>query len=245
MKPSLLWAMPIFAVTFSVVWACGPWFPDWLLCQGDLELIRPPTTHYQNEVDRLTNEFSSTYVTIAPETSRQEQTANKAIEDLRDALMEQSFPTKEIENTLRQHQASREAIQAYRKDFERYEAFLTSPWFRDEIKLPSLTPPTVSQELPLEFSLYFRGAIKYHQNQLKQARKAWEDVLYLPDQDRHYRSTWAAFMLGRLDVDQDPDQAISRFRQVRKLVDEGYRDSLGLGAASLGWEARAWLHQKQ
>ena len=235
----------LFVIAISLMWACGPWFPDWLLTQGDLELLRPPTTHYQNEVDRLTTEFPSAYVTVVPETSKQEQTTGKAIEDLRAALKEQSLPLQEIESILHQHQASRKAVEVYRREFKRYEAFKDSPWFQEEVKLPSLTPPTVSKKLPLEFSLYFRGAIDYHQNQHQKAKKHWEDVLNLPEQDRLYRSTWAAFMLGRLDVDQAPDQAISRFQQVRKLVDEGHKDSLGLGAASLGWEARAWFHQKQ
>ena len=52
-------------------------------------------------------------------------------------------------------------------------------------------------------------------------------------------------MLGKLDVDADPNHARIRFRNVRALVDQGFIDSLGLAASSLGWEARSFLHQRQ
>ena len=242
---TLLWIPLLSGITISIMWACGPWFPDWLLTQGDLELIKPPTTHFQNEVKNQAHAVPSPYKTVPPETTKQKQTLSKAIEDLRTALIERSLPQSEIENILQQHQTSRKAIQSYREDFERYDAVRNYPWLLEDTKAPSFSPPSITEGLPLEFAIYFRGAIAYHRKLQHQARKAWEEVLSLPEEQRTFRSTWAAFMLGRLDVDLHPELAITRFQQVRSLVDQGFKDSLGLGAASLGWEARAWFRQKQ
>jgi len=242
---TLLWIPLLSGIAISVMWACGPWFPDWLLTQGDLELIKPPTTHFQNEVKHQAHAVPSSYKTIPSETTKTEQTLSKAIEDLRSALIERSLPPSEIETILQQHQTSRKTIQSYREDFERYDAVRNYPWLLEDMKAPSFSPPSITEGLPLEFATYFRGAVAYHQKLQHQARKSWEEVLSLPEEQRSYRSTWAAFMLGRLDVDLHPEQAIPRFQEVRSLVDQGFRDSLGLGAASLGWEARAWLRQKR
>ena len=52
-------------------------------------------------------------------------------------------------------------------------------------------------------------------------------------------------MLGRMQVDRAPAEAIQSFQTLRKGVDEGFSDTLGLAAASLGWEARAAFNLKQ
>jgi len=64
-------------------------------------------------------------------------------------------------------------------------------------------------------------------------------ILALPPEARCWRSVWAAYRLGRMQQDDDPGAAIEWFRRVRQLASEGYADSLGMAAASLGWEARA------
>ncbi|NBX24804.1 MAG: hypothetical protein EBQ99_01920 [Planctomycetes bacterium] len=64
-------------------------------------------------------------------------------------------------------------------------------------------------------------------------------ILALPPEARCWRSVWAAYRLGREQQDADPEAAIEWFRKVRQLASEGYADSLGMAAASIGWEARA------
>lgn len=85
-----------------------------------------------------------------------------------------------------------------------------------------------------ERALYDRGAAAFNAHDDDAARAAFVELLALPKQERLHRSTWAAFMLGRLG-----DTA--RFAEVRGLVGEGYVDVLGLAFASLGEEARHHL----
>jgi len=75
------------------------------------------------------------------------------------------------------------------------------------------------------------------------ARSAWERLLGRPETQRRYKSTWATFMLGKSWEEADPKKAVGLFRHVRDLVRQGYRDTLGLAAASLGLEAKICLQQ--
>src|SRR5262249_3500356 len=97
--------------------------------------------------------------------------------------------------------------------------------------------------LPDEFTDYLRGALAWHRGRLDDARAAWEALLARPVSARRRRTTWATFMLGRLAADRDPAAAIDAFPPVRTLVVDGFPDSAGLAAASLGREARMELER--
>jgi hypothetical protein len=102
--------------------------------------------------------------------------------------------------------------------------------------------------LPAEFADYLKGSLAWQNRALEDkapAREAWEQLLARPPEQRHFKSTWAAYMLGRSWQEDDPEKAIPWFEKVRELAKEGFADSLGLAAASLGWEARAYLDQKK
>jgi hypothetical protein len=87
---------------------------------------------------------------------------------------------------------------------------------------------------PRERELYEAGAVAFHKHDVDAARAAFTALLQLPPDERRQRSTWAAFMLGRLGE-------TARFAEVRALASEGFVDELGLAAASLGEEARVYL----
>ncbi len=93
--------------------------------------------------------------------------------------------------------------------------------------------------MPAEFYDYAEGAIAYHELRLDAAVRAWERLLRRPDAERHYRSTWAAFMLGKVALRTEPATAVTWFRRTRMLAGQGFADRLGLAASSLGWEAWA------
>jgi hypothetical protein len=102
--------------------------------------------------------------------------------------------------------------------------------------------PALPPGLPVEFGAYLQGAFAYRRGDLAAAAGHWQRLLALPEQARHYRSTWAAFMLGRAALRRSPrdlDAAVAWFRRTRELAARGYADSLDLAVASLGWEARA------
>lgn len=93
------------------------------------------------------------------------------------------------------------------------------------------------QALPAEFSLYVRGAAAYHAKNLATAIELWNAVLNLPENERHYRSVWAEYMLGRAAMQIDPKQAIDHFERVRALAEAGFVDSLDLYTESLMWQS--------
>ncbi len=92
---------------------------------------------------------------------------------------------------------------------------------------------------------YLRGAIAYHQGKLDAARAAWEKLLARPARERRLRSTWAAFMLGKAALDNDPAAAVRGFERTRELASQGFPDPLGLAEASLGWQARAEMNRRR
>jgi hypothetical protein len=111
--------------------------------------------------------------------------------------------------------------------------------------LPRTAPavePVLPPGLPVEFAEYLLGAFAFRRGDLAAAGGHWQRLLALPEQLRHYRSTWAAFMLGRAALCRSPrdlDAAVGWFQRTRELAAGGFADSLGLAVASLGWEARA------
>ena len=102
------------------------------------------------------------------------------------------------------------------------------------------TPKPLPAEFDSEFADYHKGAAAYLAQQWDQARAAWENLLKRPEQDRHYRTVWAAFMLGKVALkEKDFPKATQWFQRTRELAKAGFADSLGLAAESYGWEGRA------
>jgi tetratricopeptide (TPR) repeat protein len=147
---------------------------------------------------------------------------------------------------LKDYAVLRQTIRKFSSDMDDYHEELQ--WMnaaeRKKAKPPVCPKLTIPANLPREFELYLRGAVAWHADDIKSARKSWLAVMDLPGAQRKYRTVWAAYMLGRSYVKENPPQAIKRFKNVRKLVTEGFADSLGLSAASLGWEGRAELNRK-
>ncbi len=79
------------------------------------------------------------------------------------------------------------------------------------------------------------------------ARQAWERLLARPPEERKFKSTWAAYMLGKSWELEDLDKARTYYAKVRELASQPrlFSDSAGLSAASLGWEARLCLRQDE
>jgi tetratricopeptide (TPR) repeat protein len=99
--------------------------------------------------------------------------------------------------------------------------------------------------VPAEFSDYLQASAAWFSGNTNQARAFCETLLNLPASERHFRSTWAAFLLGRSWLNDDPEKSADYFQQVRQLKQSGFADSIGLAAASLGEQARALLHQNK
>lgn len=90
-------------------------------------------------------------------------------------------------------------------------------------------------DLPEEFELYLMGAMHYHCGEPVQAREQWLALLALPEERRHYRTTWASWMLAR--TDDDAEAALKWYRSLLKAIDRGMADSLDIASNRTGWEA--------
>jgi hypothetical protein len=107
---------------------------------------------------------------------------------------------------------------------------------------PTFPSVSIVDGLPGEFADYFEGAIAWsHPNNKSAARQSWEKLLDRPAAERRFKSTWAAFMLGRSWEDEDAQKAEDYYQRARSLVAQGFPDPTGLAAASIGWEARLAL----
>lgn len=99
---------------------------------------------------------------------------------------------------------------------------------------------TLGQALPADVRLYTAGAVAFHQADHAGAKQRFDAVLALPEGERKLRSTWAAFMLGRLALlDGDLAGAQAQFQRTRELRAAGFADPHELAIATWGHES-AW-----
>jgi hypothetical protein len=182
------------------------------------------------------------------------QSMEAELAELRRALKQAGTQASESSLICSEHQRQRElltqAIEAHRAWEDSHSKNAGGSTAGNES--PQATGPVfpsvmVAQGLPDEFADYFEGFIAWHNPAVadkQTARASWERLLARPEAERRYKSTWAAFMLGKSWERTDPQKAVSYFKQVRDLARQGYRDSLGLAAASFGLEAQVYLQQK-
>lgn len=230
--------------------ACGPFFPNAVLGPRDRTVLAAPVADFRSEIDRLLAAENrqgpawpfpqDIYSVIQRERPDRlfEATAEADTADLEKALSDLKVPPAQVAGLLTKHAAFRNALTEARKKAARRSYGAQ----RTDLLADAVSKLSVPGGLPPEFSHYGRGALAFHQGKLREARRAWRAVLALPEEDRHYRSVWAAFMIGRSLVDTDPKAAIAWLERTRDLARRGLADSLDLATTSLGWEGRAELN---
>ena len=226
------------ALLLLPVRACGPWFPNTLLYGGDETLLEAPIVRFHRELDRIKVAPVSFRAVRAPQ-GRAGQTFASELSELRAALVRRHCSEREQERILAKFQQARQALQQHAKaveDWQERQAFRDS----DEAPTPGpgFTAISIPDDLPAEFADYLSGTVAYYSGDLAQARQHWERLLARPRAERQYRSTWAAYMLGRSGMADDPEKALMLFQQVRTLAKDGFADAVGLAAASYGWQAK-------
>jgi hypothetical protein len=211
--------------------ATGYYGPDVYLDNGGQNVDGSPEFYWGLEVRRLAKEFHPTEKRVVSEKAEQksdEETSEKNdadsdtqeadFKDFDAALKEGRIKPGDVAKATQQHKDARVMIMG------------SSP-----------LPP----EFDSEFADYHRGAWAFHNKNWDEARKAWEDLLKRPEQDRHYRTVWAAFMLGKLGLKTNDYQSASQwFQRTRQFAKAGFADPLGLAAESYGWEGRAEWKQE-
>jgi len=201
--------------------ACGPFFPATIIDHGDASLLSPPLISFDKILNSLglpPPEFKAVPPPSIPHQNPyySAQTLSSELVDLRAAGASEA--------DIAQHLQRRQL----RDDTTEYHE------------------PDPFTGLPREFALYYIGARSYRKNDFDSAGALFKSVLALPAADRRYKTTWAAFMLGKISArDGDQAKAVEWFSKTREFTRTGFVDSIGLAAASLGEEARFFYDRKQ
>ena len=235
MSNKKLVSLLFLAAACGRAYATGDFESPTILANGGRQVTGTPEFFWELECKRIALEFVPAEKRVVPPEpapakpgeeelpvdSRGIFTSSMDLADFTAALKEGSIKPADPDAATRIHVQARDIVK---------EASST----RADAKLPD--------ESPGEFALYHQGALAYKIKQADQARAAWSGLLAKPAAERKYRSTWAAYMLGRCALDQNEyDKAVTYFQQTRKLAKDGCVDSLGLAAESYGWEARCEL----
>jgi tetratricopeptide (TPR) repeat protein len=254
-RPSRNRTAAIAAVVMSVSWsagaaACGPWLPNWLLrpeldslAVASADPLAAPAASFYGEIGRLELPKVA-FRAVMPKggDSPYKQSMDADIADLIAAMDKAGMADPQKTAAIVRLKQIRQTIGEFLADRE--DGKWRQP--RDgERKEPLLEGVPEPEGLPAEFVLYLRGLIAFHGGHVDAARDAWQRLLAMPPEQRHFRSVWAVFMLGKSHLETDPGQAIGHFERVRQLARDGYADRIGLAASSYGWQARACLNQKR
>ena len=210
--------------------ATGFYGPNVYLDQGGKVVNASPEFYWELEVKRLAKDFTSVEkrATTPPirkpgETeegqadARSQITADEDAKDFAAALQEGRIKPDDPAKAAEQNAAARKLIAGTNEK----------------------TTEALPEEFDSEFGDYHRGAFAYRLRRWDEAQGAWETLLKRPAEERHYRTIWAAFMLGKVALKKGSPDAIKWFQQVRDLAKEGFADSLGMAADSYGWEGRS------
>ena len=215
--------------------ATGYYGPDLYLDQGGKNVDASPEFYWELEVKRLSREFHPAEKLVVFERERSEENEDarsvrsqeNAEADLKDfaaALQEGRIKPPDPTRATQLHAAARDFIQ----------------------KIDITTTAPLPEEFASEFSDYHRGASAYRRGpeHWNEARQVWEDLLKRPEQERHYRTVWTTFMLGKVALKLGDSEAAKWFQRTRELAKAGFADSLGMAASSYGWEGRSEWKQK-
>ena len=245
----ILWLLMLLAFCGTCAWACGPFFPNMMLVGGDGPVFTAPVARFYDELARAQHRLKipkPPYPVV--ESTNDQRTATREIEatDLLAALRKSGLKRPAAEALLQAYNVKRDALVRYSTQHEQWLAARTRSWEPDtDTPEPELPAFSIPPGLPGEFADYFRGALAWHQGNTNRARAAWMKLLERPAAERHYKSTWAAFMLAKSFEKEKPGQAVTYYSLTRALAREGFADSLGLAAASIGWQARAHLQNHE
>ncbi|QIF01589.1 hypothetical protein [Roseimicrobium sp. ORNL1] len=228
-------AIFIASISSPTLFATGMWMPrSWIGERGE-PMVAPPEFFWELEVKRIATEFTPPEKRVpAPLPADADPTNTETMVGFRDAFTAK-VDIAEFEAALKNGEVKSaddaKALQAHKHARQTLSGIAEGDKEVAE-----------AQEDPGEFADYHRGALAMADSKLPEAKAAWEALLNRPAAERKYRSTWAAYMLGKLAIDEKRyADAVQHFQQCRQLAKDGFVDGLGLAAESYGWEAHAEL----
>lgn len=222
-------------------YATGFYGPQVYLDNGGKNLSLSPEFYWDLEVTRLAKDFKPAEKRVPlrypdDESADEGERTNKQIRDELGTKMTADADTRDFAAAINEGRIKPADPTATTAQHAAARNYITSANDKSPGQLPD--------EFASEFSDYHRGAFAYRLEKWPEAKAAWETLLKRPAEERHYRSVWAAFMLGKTALKQDDfPTAVKWFEATRDFAKDGFADSLGLAADSYGWEGRSELKQ--
>ncbi len=275
MKRCLLIFIPLFITGILYTgYTCGPHLPSSYLSGMEAYVLGIPRTVFNVEIYRMLhpeikgrafeNKFNVYYedahytnrdaVNVKYEqTQSWQNTLNADEQDLMKALKDTGMQEDDLKELVTRYSTMRKDMN------EQYPTeYLYGNNHKEKDPFAFTRYNGVLNAIPTEFRLYAEGAAAYRANRFDTAVSKWKDLLALPQDERQYRSTWSAYMLGKtalvqdstytirgreyyrrevVEYNQDATQALQYFHQTQALADEGFIDTPGLAIDSNGWIA--------
>ncbi len=233
--------------------ADGPTGPSTFL-ESDWALLRAPDLEFAREINRLFPDAPlAWHLRAIVSEDPVKQSRDVDVDELDEALRAMRLPVARVQTIrkayteIRDRLASLSTMGYVAADWMSLSEAARDgrPWRLTRASQPEKLGGrvTIPSGMPDEFADYITGAVAWHRGEAAKARAAWERLLARPPEARQRRSVWAAFMLGKSWLYDDPAGAVVWFGKCRELAAAGFSDRLGLASSSLGWQARAELHQ--
>lgn len=220
--------------------ACGRAFPNYVLDGGDDIVIKAPIANFEKEIERIKLPVPVQFKANSELNYSTEQA------DFKTAVGWDNLGQKQRDRILEVYRTARRVAGRQRTARRLWEKQKERPRERNnpyEPAPPQFDPRSLPDGLPGEFEDYLRGAAYYYGGQKEEAITAWYNLLHRPRGERMYKSTWAAYMIGKTLLEDEPDKAVEWCEFVRELAEDGFVDSMALASSSLGLEALAEINR--
>ena len=167
-----------FGLSAAAALGCGPYFPESYLA---FETPRTGDFDLACHIKALAEHFHPD-MPIVPKPAKNVSTAEGTRLDFLAAAAAAGLPERECPVAL-----------------ERYLAFCRQP-----------SPEAVPSALPAKLREFYRYALGRNAVMTDpddRCPEAWRELLSLPPELRHYRTTWVLYMLGNLQLNRAPEEA--------------------------------------
>ena len=244
MSVRLNYKIIVIAMTLSLsaadVAACGRAFPNYVLDGGDDIVIKAPIANFEKEIERIEPPMQPQFK------ANSELNYNTEVADFQAAVGWDNLGQGQRERILEIYYTARRLASKQRTTRRLWEKQKERPREGsglEEPAPPQFYPRSLPGGLPGEFEDYICGAAYYYGGQKEEAITAWYNLLRRPMRERMYKSTWAAYMIGKTLLEDEPDKAVEWCEFVRELAKAGCVDSMALASSSLGLEALAEINR--
>ena len=244
----LIWTLLAALAGADAALACGPFFNDaYLVRNSELRFLDMPNGYLRFELSRIQAKYGIARGKAKTDDKQSPASGNDGeIGDLVAALKKTRLNARERGEAVKAYRQVRDIFNAYVKAQAGEAEF--DDWYigfrrheRKKTDISSLPKQiTLPASIPREFTLYLQAALSYHRGYFLLAANQWNALLALPESERQYRSTWAAFMAGKACLSaRKAKEAIPFFKLARSYAKYGFRDSIDLAEESYGWQALA------